>query len=101
MNSLPRDDALSTTLADWRVNPPRDPAFRSAVWSRITAGSRGSTWSGYAQAHLPILAGALALALLIGGWAGREQARLAVEADRAELAAAYVQTLDARAMWAR
>ncbi|ACB74840.1 hypothetical protein [Opitutus terrae] len=99
MKSPEQNDLFADVLADWRVQPPRDPNFRAAVWARIAATSRGLSWAGYARTHLAALAGALALALLLGGWAGREQARSVVAADRAEIAATYVQTLDARAMW--
>lgn len=52
----------------------------------------------YLRAHTSLAAGALAIALVLGGLAGRTQARERVSHDRTELARAYVQALDARAM---
>lgn len=101
MKSPEQNDGLSEVLADWRLTPRRDANFRAAVWARIGAARQALSWTGYARAHLPALAGAVALALLLGGLAGRGQARAVVEADRAEIARAYIQTLDARAMWRR
>lgn len=98
MNSPEKDEALSSALRDWRLDPPRDPQFRAAVWARIEASRRGLPWLGYARAHATMLVGALAVALAVGGWVGREQARARVAADRAQIASAYVQALDARAM---
>lgn len=98
MKSLEADKRLSQALADWRVDPTRDSGFRTAVWARIAAVQRAASWSSYARAHALRLAGAMAVALVLGGWVGREQARSRVEADRAEIARAYVQALDARTM---
>lgn len=99
MKSSKRDDSLSRALADWQLTPGRNPQFRPSVWARIAAARRPATWVNFARAHLGALAAAVTMALLVGGWAGREQARAAVEADRERLARAYVQSLDARAMW--
>jgi hypothetical protein len=90
--------SLSRILADWRVTPPRDPHFRTAVWSRLEAARRPSSWPAFARAHRPVLTGALAAALVIGAWAGREQARARVDHERDGIARAYVQSLDARVM---
>lgn len=98
MNLPEAEDQLTKTLANWVVAPRRDPAFRASVWSRIEALPRPTSWPGYARAHAGVLAGAMAVALVIGGWVGREQARSRVEADRMEIVAAYVQALDARSM---
>lgn len=98
MISPGRSDSLPGALKDWRVSPQRDPQFRSSVWQRIEAGRREASWRGYARAHAGFVAGALAVALMAGGWAGREQARARAEADRATIATAYVRALDARAM---
>lgn len=99
MKSPPLDDSLSRTLGDWQLAPGRNPQFRPSVWAKIAAASRPASWVSFARAHFGALAAAVAVALLVGGWAGREQARAAVEADRQQLARAYVQSLDARAMW--
>jgi hypothetical protein len=98
MNSFEGDERLSQTLAEWRIAPRRDPTFRTGVWARITAARNAASWTSYARAHTVTLASAMALALLVGGWVGREQARSRVAADRAELAQIYVQALDARTM---
>lgn len=76
--------------------PGRDPSFRAAVVGRL--GARRGTWTAYARAHAGILAMGFAVALAVGGWAGTEQARLQVARDRAEIAAMYVKTYDARMM---
>lgn len=97
MNPSEPERSLSPLLAAWRVVPLRDPRFRSAVWQRIED-ARRLPWGRYARRHAPALAGALAAALLLGAWVGRDQARARVEADRAQIVSAYVQALDARSM---
>lgn len=98
MNSPDLKSELSRALAEWTIAPPRDPQFRTGVWQRIAAARRPVSWAGYARGHLSVLAGATALALVVGAWAGREQARARVSAERAQIVAAYVESLDARAM---
>ena len=98
MKSPEEDGSLTRALADWRVAPRRDPQFRTAVWARIEAARSAPSWNGYARRHAPALAGALAVALVLGAWVGREQARARVAADRDVIARAYVQALDARTM---
>jgi hypothetical protein len=91
-------DRLTALLAAWRVTPARDPAFRQNVWRRIEAARGGASWAGFARTHAVAVAGALALALLLGGFAGRAEARARSTADSARMADAYVQSLDARTM---
>ena len=98
MNSPESNDFLSRALADWRVAPRRNPQFRAAVWARIGAARAAVSWPGYARAHAAVLAGALVLAIVAGGWVGTERAQARVAAERAEIVTAYVQSLDARAM---
>lgn len=98
MSASKPDESLSRTLADWRVTPPRDPQFRTTVWARIEAARRAPSWAGYVRLHAPAMAAALTIAVVLGAWIGREQARTRVEADRNEIASAYVQALDARTM---
>ena len=98
MKSHREDERLSQTLAEWRIAPTREASFRTAVWARIESARRAASWTGYARAHAVTLAGAMAVALVFGGWVGREQARSRVAADRAEIARAYVRALDARTM---
>jgi hypothetical protein len=98
MNSSDPDKSLARVLADWRVAPPRDPGFRPAVWARIIAARPEPTWAGYTRAHAALLAGAFAVALIAGAWAGRAHARQSVAAERTAMAATYVRALDARVM---
>lgn len=96
--ATPSPDPLDRTLAAWRVEPPRDPAFRTSVWARVAAARRAPSWPAYVRTHLTLATGLLAVAILAGGWIGREQARARVEADRATIADSYVRGLDARTM---
>ncbi len=98
MKSSDSSPHLSAQLSEWRVSPARNPAFRATVWARIIAARAGSPWSLYLRAHASVLAGALAAAIVLGAWIGREEARARVATDRAEIASAYVQALDARTM---
>ena len=98
MNSSDPGKSYSRVLADWRVTPTRDPQFRPAVWARINAARLNPTWAGYLRAHVALLTGAIALALVAGAWTGRGQARQRVAGERTAMAAAYVRALDARVM---
>lgn len=98
MNQTKSEDSLSRTLADWHVTPRRDPQFRTAVWARIEVTRRVPSWSGYVRSHAVPVAGALAVAVIVGGLIGRGQARARVEAERATMVNSYVQALDARTM---
>lgn len=91
-------DSLSRVLKDWRVVPPRSPQFRADVWARIGAEPAALPWGTYARRHLGAVAGALALAVAVGALGGHERAQARAAAESAQLAAAYVQGLDARAM---
>lgn len=91
MNSPSPDDPLAQTLRDWRVTPPRDPQFRAAVRERIAAGSPALSWGAFVRRHAAVCAGAVAVAIVLGALAGRDQART-------QIAASYVQALDARSM---
>ena len=98
MNTFEKDRALGATLAAWRMEPPADPGFRGAVWAGIEAARRAPSWPGYVRTHLTLATGLMAVALVAGGWIGREQARVQAEADRAVMAENYVRALDARTM---
>lgn len=98
MNPTRPPDSLSRTLASWRVEPPRDPAFRAVVRARLGGAPAASPWSGYVRRHAAAVGGALALAVAAGAVSGHGRARARVEADTARLAAAYVAELDARVM---
>jgi hypothetical protein len=98
MNTPEPDDSISSLLADWRVIPRRDPQFRTAVWRRLEATRRASSWTTYARAHAALVAGALTVALVAGALTGREWARARVEAESDRLADSYVRAMDARTM---
>lgn len=98
MNSPDAHESLSRTLAGWRVTPPRNPQFRAEVWSRIEAARRAPTWTGYVRSHGALVAGAFALAVMLGAWTGRARAQERATAARAALVADYVHGLDARWM---
>lgn len=100
MKSPQEDERRMPELQEWRVTPPRNPRFRTEVWARIGAWRREASWSGYVRRHAAGLAGALTVALLLGGWIGRTEARARVEAERTAIATQYVRALDARAMTA-
>ena len=91
-------DPLSRTVAAWRVAPPRQPQFRGGVWARIEAGARALPWRVYARQHAAAVAGALAVAIVAGAFFGHGRARARAAFESAQLAAAYVQGLDARSM---
>lgn len=91
-------DSLGNLLSAWRMRPRRDPQFRAQVQARIAAARTGDSWAGYLRGHAAPVAGALALAVLLGALGGRTQARARVAADSDRLATSYVQALDARSM---
>ena len=91
-------EPLHDALASWRIVPRRDPQFRALVAARLGRARRSLAWPAFARAHALLVAGTLALAVLIGAVTGREQARTHVAAESGQLATAYVQALDARNM---
>ena len=92
------DEKLTQVLATWRVAPTADGAFRADVWAKIGRAREDAAWSGFARARAVPCALLLAVALGVGAWTGREQARGRVAAERAEILQSYVNGLDARAM---
>jgi hypothetical protein len=98
MNPPETNDPLPAILAGWQVVPRRDPRFRGATWARIQAPRGDGSWWAYARGHRILTLCAAALALVAGGWVGREQARTRDAVDRAALAEHYVRSLDARTM---
>jgi hypothetical protein len=98
MNANHEHSGLGGLLPEWKVDPKRNPRFRTEVWGRIEASKAASSWTGYAWAHAPWITGVLALAIVLGAIGGREQARAQASADQAALASAYVHALDARWM---
>ncbi|MSU67026.1 MAG: hypothetical protein CK548_04015 [Opitutia bacterium] len=91
-------DSLSRVLKDWRVVPSRTPQFRTEVWARIGGAGKTESWAGYLRGRSTAVAGGLALALVLGAVGGRIQARSLAATERARLASAYVQALDARSI---
>ncbi len=98
MPPLHLDDSLSRGLATWRIKPPRDPGFRSAVWTQIAAARRPSNWTKFARAHAPLVSALLFGAIIAGAWTGTSEAQQRTQADRRAIAASYVHSLDARWM---
>jgi hypothetical protein len=91
-------DSLTRTLANWRVAAPRNPHFRAEVWTRIQAAGDALPWGAYVRRHAAALSGALALAVAAGAVTGQGWARAQTAAKSAKLAAAYVESLDARVL---
>ncbi|HEU5079102.1 MAG TPA: hypothetical protein VFT72_07805 [Opitutaceae bacterium] len=91
-------DPLETALADWRLEPTRNPRFRSGVWARIEAARSGETWSRYMRTHAASVALAFICALTVGIFSGRMRARAEVAAENGKIVAQYVRSLDARTM---
>ena len=85
-------------LKAWRVVPAGAPQFRAEVWVRIGRAGKPESWPGYLRGHTAAVAGALALAVVLGAVGGRSQARARAAAESERLASAYVQSLDARGM---
>jgi hypothetical protein len=86
---------LSRTLGTWRIAPPGDPLFRTAVWARLQA-ARDTRWASYVRQHAAASCAALALAVVAGGWFGQWQAHRQAVQDREVLATTYLAEIDAR-----
>jgi hypothetical protein len=97
MSSPDPHESLSRVLSHWRVIPARQPDFRTGVWARLAA-ARPASWTAFARGHPAMVAGALAVAVIFGAMAGRDQARMRVAADNDRIARSYVESLDARLM---
>lgn len=96
--SSPHADS-SPDLSAWRIEPPRDPAFRQRVWTRLAAARRCTdTFRGYLRAHAPAVVAALTVAAIVGAWSGLSQGKSRAAVDRAAVVAVYVRELDARTM---
>lgn len=99
MSSPESNDPLNRALADWRVAPARNPQFRAAVWRRLEAARRPSTWTKFARSHPAAVSSVLVAAVLLGAVSGRTRAQHRTAADRLAIATDYVHSLDAR--WLR
>jgi anti-sigma factor RsiW len=88
-------DSLSEALRSWRVMPPSDPNFRTAVWERMRKRPEVS-WPAYLRSHAMAWSTLAALALLVAGYSGSALARAHVRADREAIATTYLVDLDPR-----
>lgn len=95
MSGVRAPDPLSATLQHWRVNPPSDPGFRSAVWRRVAQRSR-DTWAGYLRAHGVAWSVAAVAVAGAAGWTGHAAAEARVAAEREAMVTAYLVALDPR-----
>jgi hypothetical protein len=95
MDAPQTPDPLSRTLEAWRVQPARDPQFRSEVRQRLASGSTES-WSRYLRAHGVGWSVAAALGIAVAGWTGRAAAKVRLEAERHAMVEAYLVELDPR-----
>ena len=93
MNS--RHDALSETLASWKVSPPPDPGFRAAVWGRIRKRS-DETWPSYLRAHASTWVAVAVAMLAAAAYTGHATARAQARSDREALVDTYLVDLDPR-----
>jgi len=96
MNQTPSQNPLTETLQRWRVRPQRDPQFRQGVWRSVEARWREARFSGFLRAHALATASFLLIAVVVGAWTGRIQAREQAMAERDAMITAYVQSLDAK-----
>jgi hypothetical protein len=95
MDSNPPRDPFSDALQRWRVQPPRDPDFRAAVWRRLD-GAPAPTWTGYLRGHLLGWSVTAMMALVAAGWGGHAMARARLDADRDAMVVSYLSALDPR-----
>ena len=98
MKMKPSDQKLSQVLAEWSVEPKVSGGFRPEVWARLGRARGDAAWAGFARARAVPFAVLMTVALGLGAWTGREQARGRVAVERAEMLQNYVSGLDARAM---
>jgi hypothetical protein len=101
MKAPSSNDPLSRVLKDWRVLPSRTPQFRTDVWARIGGEGKTESWGGYLRGRTTVVAGALAVAVVLGAVGGRRQARSLAAEESERLANSYVQGMDARVMGMR
>lgn len=88
-------DSLSEALRAWRVQPPRDPAFRPAVWQRIHQAARDG-WVNYVRDHRLAWGLTAAVAVIGAGWTGHTAAQARLESSRHAMAETYLVELDPR-----
>lgn len=97
MNHRDTPERLTALLADWRVAPRPDPAFRTQVWARLHRNAR-TTWAAYVRTHLAGWALAGTLAVVAAGWTGHQAAQARLEAQREKMVVSYLGNLDPRVM---
>ena len=90
-------DPLSDALQHWRLQPPRDAHFRTAVWQRIEGTAR-LNWSTYVRGHLVGWSVTTALALVVAGWGGHAMAQARLDAERNAMVVTYLSGLDPRVL---
>lgn len=95
MTPSPSPDPLTSALASWRVAPPADPGFRTAVWRRLEAAAP-ATWGDYLRRHAVAWSLAGALAIVAAGWTGHRAAEIRLAAERERMVATYLGDLDPR-----
>jgi len=82
-------------LGRWRVRPPRNPSFRSAVWARIRKRA-DETWPAYLRAHVTLVVTVTIVVMAVGALGGRELARAQYRSELNSVASDYVHSLDPR-----
>lgn len=86
-------DPLAEVLQSWRVTPPADPDFRSAVWRRISR-RVSETWPAYLRAHAAPWAVAAVVLVGAAGYTGHAAARARGQTAREAIVATYLTGLD-------
>lgn len=94
MDSPDQPDSLSTTLREWRVQPPVQPEFRMAVWGRISRTQ--DSLAAYIRLHRRMVALAALAVMTLAGWSGHAAAQAKVAADREAMVVTYLVELDPR-----
>jgi hypothetical protein len=98
-----RDDALSKTLKEWRVDAPLPPAFAQSVWKRIDEQAHRAnhsvfevlrSWMDGIVRRPRLAATFLAAFLFVGGSIGWTQGHRDSVRLQDELADRYVRSLD-------
>lgn len=97
MNPYTSPDRLGETLRTWRVAPPADPGFRTAVWTRLQRRAP-ATWPAYLRGNLAGWAVAAGLAVVAAGWSGHQLAQARLDARREQMVVNYLGELDPRVL---
>ena len=92
--NTPRD-SLSAVLHRWRVDPPADPNFRTAVWRRLDARAR-ETWPVYLRSHATAWSLAAVVLLGLAAYSGTALAQARMRSERDAMVVTYLVDLDPR-----